>query len=195
MKLRRAAVAAFIAVAISLLPAAGDATLKLVALVRDPAGNEVARTEREGLVRAGQMNVSLDLPVISHPELWSPRSPRLYTAEARLMKPDGTLLHSSSDHFGYRWFEFKPHGAFYLNGERLLIRGSQRHEEHAGYGGAVPDSIQRADLAAAKAMGANFLRLAHSPGQIAIWLLVYPLSTLVLPISRKWSVRYQIGVA
>jgi beta-galactosidase len=156
-----------------------DATLKLAARVRDPDGNEVARVERDVTVHAGQMSVSLDLPVIRNPELWSPRSPRLYTAEARLTRPDGTQLHSSSDRFGYRWFEFKPHGAFYLNGERLLIRGSQRHEEHAGYGGAVPDAIQRADLATAKAMGANFLRLAHYPQAPAVYRAADELGLLI----------------
>jgi beta-galactosidase len=158
---------------------AGDATLTLAALVRDPDGNEVARAERPVTLHAGQTRVTVDLPSIAHPALWSPRSPKLYTAEARLTGPDGKLLHSASDRFGYRWFEFKPHGAFYLNGERLLIRGSHRHEEHAGYGGAVPNAIERADLEAAKALGVNFLRLAHYPQAPAVYRAADELGILI----------------
>jgi beta-galactosidase len=159
---------------------AADADLTLAALVRDPDGNEVARTQRQVTVHAGQAQLSLDLPSLKSPQLWSPRRPRLYTAEVRLIRPqDGKLLHSSSDRFGYRWFEFKPHGAFYLNGERLLIRGSSRHEEHAGLGGAVPDAIERADLEAAKAMGVNFLRLAHYPQAPAVYRAADELGLLI----------------
>ena len=34
--------------------------------------------------------------------------------------------------FGVRHFEFVEHGPFKLNGERLLLRGTHRHEDHAG---------------------------------------------------------------
>ncbi|MFL6600115.1 MAG: glycoside hydrolase family 2 TIM barrel-domain containing protein [Steroidobacteraceae bacterium] len=159
---------------------AADADLIFAVFVRDPAGTEVARTERRVTVHPGQVQVNLELPPLKSPQLWSPRHPRLYTVEANLIRPaDRKVLHSSIDRFGYRWFEFKPHGAFYLNGERLLIRGSSRHEEHAGYGGAVPEAIQRADLEAAKAMGANFLRLAHYPQAPAVYRAADELGLLI----------------
>jgi beta-galactosidase len=148
---------------------AADVPIKVAAVVRDPSGNEVARAERAVTLRAGRTSITLDLPTVPRPALWSPSSPNLYTAEAQLLAADGTVLHTTSDRFGYRWYEFKPHGAFYLNGKRLLIRGSHRHEEHAGYGGAVPAVIERADLAAAKALGVNFLRLAHYPQAPAVY--------------------------
>jgi beta-galactosidase len=167
-------------ITVTLANFAGDTDLLLAALVRDPEGNEVGRAERNMTVRAGQVQVSLDIPTFKSPQLWSPRSPRLYTAEASLLRPrDRKVVYSTSDRFGYRWFEFKPHGAFYLNGERLLIRGSSRHEEHAGYGAAVPEAIQRADLEAAKAMGANFLRLAHYPQAPAVYRAADELGLLI----------------
>jgi beta-galactosidase len=158
---------------------ADAATLTFAALVRDPSGNEVARTEQQITLHKGETRVSLDLPAIAHPALWSPRTPRLYTAETRLVRRDGSVLHSASDRFGYRWFEFKPHGAFYLNGKRLLIRGSHRHEEHAGYGGAVPNALHRADLETAKAMGANFLRLGHYPQDPEVYRAADELGILI----------------
>src|ERR1700730_12696573 len=167
-------------ITVTLANFAGDTDLLLAALVRDPEGNEVGRAQRKMTVHPGQVQVSFDLPTLKSPQLWSPRNPRLYTAEASLLRPrDRKLLHSTSDRFGYRWFEFKPHGAFYLNGERLLIRGSSRHEEHAGYGAAVPEAIDRADLEAAKAMGVNFLRLAHYPQASGVYRAADELGLLI----------------
>jgi len=63
--------------------------------------------------------------------------------------------------FGLRWFEFKANGPFFLNGERLLLRGTHLHEGHAGMGSAMTDEQRIADLTAIKDMGANFVRLGH----------------------------------
>jgi len=159
---------------------AGDANLIFTALVRDAEGNAVARAQRPIAVHTGEVQVSIDLPPLERPQLWSPRHPQLYTVEASLLRAaDQKPLYSSRERFGYRWFEFKPHGAFYLNGERLLIRGSSRHEEHAGYGGAVPEAIDRSDLEAAKAMGVNFLRLAHYPQGPAVYRAADELGLLI----------------
>jgi beta-galactosidase len=43
-----------------------------------------------------------------------------------------------------RWFEFVRSWPFYLNGKRLLIRGTHRHEEHAGVGAAMSNQQHRA---------------------------------------------------
>ena len=45
----------------------------------------------------------------------------------------------------------------------MQLRGTHLHEDHAGYGGAVPDALKVKDLHDIKDMGANFLRLAHYP--------------------------------
>ncbi|UXP32774.1 glycoside hydrolase family 2 protein [Reichenbachiella agarivorans] len=99
---------------------------------------------------------------LSHPQLWGVETPNLYTVEASLMNNNVASDHRS-DRYGIRWFEFKDHGPFYLNGERLLLRGTHRHEEHAGYGAAMPNELHRRDIEMIKEMGANFIRLAHYP--------------------------------
>ncbi|MBI5726717.1 MAG: glycoside hydrolase family 88 protein, partial [Ignavibacteriales bacterium] len=99
---------------------------------------------------------------IKKPLLWSPDSPNLYKLKLSLMD-DKTLLDSVSEVFGCRWFEFKEKGAFYLNGKKLFLRGTHRHEDRAGYGNAMPDSLHRQDMAMIKELGANFVRLAHYP--------------------------------
>ena len=60
-----------------------------------------------------------------------------------------------------RSVEWVKHGPFKLNGERLLLRGTHYHEDHAGVAAAVPDEVVRETLHAMKDMGANFVRLGH----------------------------------
>jgi hypothetical protein len=65
------------------------------------------------------------------------------------------------ERFGIRHAEFLDHGPFKLNGERLLLRGTQRHMDHAGFAAAEPDALIRTEMELVKAMGANFIRLGH----------------------------------
>jgi beta-galactosidase len=98
---------------------------------------------------------------IDEPQLWSPTTPSLYQCQATLRSELGEQV--CAERFGVRSFEFVEHGPFRLNGEKLFLRGTQRHEDHAGYAAAVPDDITRQEFAMIRAMGANFIRLAHYP--------------------------------
>ena len=92
---------------------------------------------------------------IRKPLLWDVDAPRLYTArmtygEQRIEK-----------HFGFRTYKFKEHGPFFLNGRRLLLNGTHRHEDHAGVGAAMTDEQIRHEMQQIKEMGVNFIRLGH----------------------------------
>ena len=73
----------------------------------------------------------INLSDLKDPQLWSPDHPSLYTVEVTLKKGK-TVIDRLTDRCGYRWYEFKEKGPFYLNGERLLLRGTHRHEEMSG---------------------------------------------------------------
>lgn len=105
---------------------------------------------------------SLTLPKINNPKLWSIDSPNLYELQVQLLK-NKKIIDQKSEHIGFRWFDFDEKGAFFLNGKRLLLRGTHRHEEHAGYGAAMPNELHRKDITDIKEMGANFIRLGHYP--------------------------------
>jgi beta-galactosidase len=96
---------------------------------------------------------------VEMPELWSPSKPALYRCEVTLTSSLGNM--SVTERFGFRYFEFVRHGPFKLNGERLLLRGTHRHEDHALLGAAMPDDLVRKEMKLIQAMGANFIRLAH----------------------------------
>lgn len=101
----------------------------------------------------------IDAFKISKPELWSPETPLLYNCEVTLSSKHGEQR--VVERFGVRSVEWVEHGPFKINGERLLLRGTHYHEDHAGVAAAVPDDVVRTTLRAMKDMGANFVRLGH----------------------------------
>ena len=96
---------------------------------------------------------------VRRPRLWSPDTPQLYTCMVEVMTAGSRSV--ATKHFGLRSFEFRENGPFYLNGHRLLLRGTHRHEDHAGVGAAMTDVQTRYELQQIKDMGANFIRLGH----------------------------------
>ena len=144
------------------LSSSGSQKINLVASLLAPNGEEVSRTESSFDVTGGEIDAKLALPKLPTPALWSIDTPNLYTLKASLIDENGKQLHSASERFGYRWFEMRPHKGFFLNGERVLIRGTHRHEEHAGLGAALLNEQHRRDMTMIKNMGANFvLSLIH----------------------------------
>lgn len=141
-------------------PSAAAAEVEIV--LKDPRGKEIAKKKSPVTLSKGTSRTSVTLPAVKNPRLWSPSDPALYTLSVTVRR-SGQAPDVVSDRFGYRWYEFKDHGPFYLNGERLLLRGTHRHEDYAGYASAMPDSLHRRDMQMIKEMGANFVRLAHYP--------------------------------
>jgi beta-galactosidase len=96
---------------------------------------------------------------IKKPVLWSPSRPALYTCEVTLKSGAGEQ--TVTEQFGFRDFEFVKKGPFKLNGQRLLLQGTHRHEDHAGVGQAMTEQMIRLEMIMMKEMGVNFIRLGH----------------------------------
>lgn len=145
-------------------------------IIEQRSGKTVAEIEEKASDVLGKKR--LIFPEIKNPQLWSPADPFLYTITTRLLEK-GEVKDELSETIGYRWFEFKDHGAFFLNGERLLLRGTHRHEEHAGFGAAMSNEMHRRDIEQMKEIGVNFLRLGHYPQDPEIYRACNELGILV----------------
>jgi beta-galactosidase len=131
--------------------------VKLGVRVFDPRGELIHTSSKSLAPWEGERELTAF--EVGKPALWSPRSPSLYRCEVRLEGARGE--HGVSERFGLRSFEFVEHGPFKLNGERLLLRGTHRHEDHAGRGAALTEDLIRKEFALVKEMGVNFMRLGH----------------------------------
>ncbi|MDF2193305.1 glycoside hydrolase family 2 TIM barrel-domain containing protein [Paraflavitalea sp. CAU 1676] len=123
----------------------------------DPAGKLVHQLTKEMLTGSADVNIA-ELSV-KKPMLWSTESPKLYTVEVTLKRPEG--IFTQREKIGFRRFEFVENGPFKLNGKRLLLRGTHRHEDHAGVAAAMTEDQMRTEMIMMKDMGVNFIRLGH----------------------------------
>lgn len=96
---------------------------------------------------------------VKKPELWHPDVPYLYDLVLELKVGDERDFYTEK--VGFVDFRFEEKGPFYVNGERLLLRGTHRHEDHAAVAAAMTDKQIRQEMVMMKEMGVNFIRLGH----------------------------------
>lgn len=124
----------------------------------DPNGKLVQESSKELSSLVGDIEIA-DY-VVKKPFLWSTDIPQLYTLKVSLKNTDGTIA-THEEKIGFRNYEFLEKGPFMLNGKRLLLRGTHRHEDHAGVAQAMTDDMMRTEMQMMKDMGVNFIRLGH----------------------------------
>ena len=123
----------------------------------DPAGKVVTQQRQNFTHLDGQ--ITLNDITVAQPALWSPDQPQLY--HLQIVVSTATDSYTHTERLGFRHFEFATKGPFYLNGERLLLRGTHRHEDHAGVGAAMTEELIWEEMHLMKEMGVNFIRLGH----------------------------------
>ena len=114
-----------------------------------------------GKVIASACGKAFELSV-PNAQLWSLDSPALHTARVRAMR-GGEVVDEKSLRFGFRTVRFENDG-FYLNGQKVKLRGLNRHQSYAYVGYAMPKSVQELDAEILKnELGVNAVRTSHYP--------------------------------
>ena len=93
---------------------------------------------------------------------WSTEDPKLYTCRVSLVKI-GSVKDVREVKVGFRTAQFKADG-FYLNGEKVFLRGLNRHQNYPYVGYAAPERLQREDARILQEeLGCNAVRTSHYP--------------------------------
>lgn len=92
---------------------------------------------------------------------WNAEEPHLYTLIASYEKA-GETLEATRQRIGFRRIEIKD-GTLLLNGQRIMMRGVNRHEFHPENGRAVSSAQTLAELKLIKDAGMNAVRTSHYP--------------------------------
>ncbi|MFD9276311.1 glycoside hydrolase family 2 TIM barrel-domain containing protein [Streptomyces mirabilis] len=100
--------------------------------------------------------------VIAGVRTWTAETPELYDLTVRLHRADGSVADTSHHRVGFREVEIRGRDLL-LNGERVYIRGVNRHDFHPLTGRTVSYDDMRADLVTLKRFGFNAIRTAHYP--------------------------------
>lgn len=171
----------------NLATANADVNLKLELM--DAEGKEVkSRNENFKLPSGSSNKYKIKLPLVYSPKLWSPDNPYLYQLKLTLSNKEGKMLDRKRSNVGFRWAFVDPDKGFFLNGKPIKLIGVNRHQDHEGYGNAVPLALQEQDIHLIKTMGANIIRFAHYPHRRELYDLCDQLGILVwteIPIVNK----------
>ena len=76
-------------------------------------------------IHAGEDSVRLGSKV-ANPSLWSAEFPNRYQVVVSL-KDGSTVIHSMTQKFGFRTVELRKEDGFYINGKKIILKGTDRH--------------------------------------------------------------------
>lgn len=97
--------------------------------------------------------------------LWSAEIPTLYTLN---IVQDGMAF---STKVGFRSVEIKG-SLLYVNGKRILMKGTNRHDTDPVYGRAIPVSTMLRDIVMMKQNNINAIRTSHYPNDARLYAMM-----------------------
>lgn len=128
---------------------------------------------------------------VSRPVRWDVDNPYLYTLKCTVLR-GGVAVDEVSHKIGFRTFHFDATKGFFLNDRPLKIMGTCNHQDHAGVGVAVPDSVQKFRIQRLKDMGTNAYRCSHNLPNKEILDYCDELGLLVMDENRRFESREEV---
>ena len=142
-----------------------NVTKYYVVNVYNPAGDLVGATEFPRPIAASDTATRCDLkiPVREKVRRWSAETPNLYKVEIEQRdKASDKGEMAFSTYYGFRHIEIK-NSQIFVNGERIMFKGVNRHDTHPLYGRAVPTESMLEDVLLMKRNNINTIRTSHYP--------------------------------
>lgn len=135
--------------------------INLLTTIYDQKNNIKSRQEKPVLISPqGRHFLEQDFKIKS-PHLWQGlEDPYLYKVVVQLLE-NGKVLDEVTQPLGLRHFELKAGDGMYLNGKKVPMYGTCRHQEWLKSGSALSNEQHDTDLAIIKEMGATTIRFAH----------------------------------
>jgi len=154
-------------VKMSTVPMYADYTVKLG--LYDTTGECLANAEAKPSAHAVQSQtwaptaktarLSLIVPDIRP---WTTETPVLYKLVISLVSPDGEVVDVEACSVGFKIVEIK-NGIVYLNAQRIVIKGVNRHQHHFQTGRVVSRKWMIKEITEMKRMNINAVRTSHYP--------------------------------
>jgi beta-galactosidase len=136
-------------------------TVEVESTLIDPDGKAVTSGHTEATVQPLEESIAKFSLTVNSPRLWSVDQPTLYTVRT-VVKRDSVVLDEVTIRNGFRTIRFDPDRGFFLNDQPIKLLGTANHQDHAGVGVAVPDSLWDFRIRRLKEMGSNAYRCAHN---------------------------------
>ncbi|MDT5272191.1 MAG: hypothetical protein QOH49_4377 [Acidobacteriota bacterium] len=112
-------------------------------------------------VGPGLKSIRLETRVAA-PKLWTAETPNLYRVRLTLSQKS-IPEHTVTERFGFRTFEVRAGDGLYLNGQRIILKGTNRHSFWPESGRTTSRQISYEDVRLLKEMNNNAVRMSHYP--------------------------------
>lgn len=156
-------------------------------LAGHPVGDPFSTPVEKGMEQA---SVSQQIAEI---QTWSPEFPHRYQVQLSL-KAKGKVLHTLTEKFGFRTVELRPHDGLYVNGQKIKMKGVNRHSFWPESGRTTSYQISVDDVNLIKDMNMNAVRMAHYPPDKHFLAVCDSLGLFVLNELAGWQTAYDTGV-
>jgi Beta-galactosidase/beta-glucuronidase len=164
---------------------------KVVAQVTDINGKPIGKSF-ETEVREGGDKAILSSH-FDNVKLWSAETPNLYKVNYTLYAGDNAV-HTVTEKFGFRTFEIRKGDGLYLNGQRIMVRGVNRHSFRPESGRTLNRTANYEDVKLIKSMNMNTVRLSHYPADPAFYEACDELGLYVMSELGGWHGKYDTGI-
>lgn len=128
--------------------------------LKEKEGNTVLTTAKSLTVQRGKANYAVSSMKVDAPKLWSPETPYLYNLDILVKDASGQTIDGYRQRLGIRSIEFKQTEGLWLNGKPYegKIMGTNRHQDFAVLGNALPNSLQWRDAKKLRDAGLKVIR-------------------------------------
>lgn len=128
--------------------------------LRTTGEKEVGKQTDRLLLRPGHADYSSVRFNVANPALWSPETPNLYYLDILVKEAaGGRVIDGYRKRIGIRSIEFKQEEGLWINGKPYgKIMGTNRHQEFAVIGNAVPNILQWRDAKKLRSAGMKVIR-------------------------------------
>lgn len=99
---------------------------------------------------------------VKQPKHWTAETPYLYTLLLKIVDEKDNILEVLAQKIGFRTIELKE-GLLKINGQPILFKGVNRHDNHPDLGRAVTLADMEKDIQLMKQGNINAVRTAHYP--------------------------------
>jgi beta-galactosidase/beta-glucuronidase len=120
---------------------------------------------------------------------WNPEWPNLYNMKITLKKGD-KILHEVTERIGFRTVELRHHDGFYVNGEKVVFKGVNRHSFWPETGRCLSEEHHLTDIRLMKEMNMNAVRSSHYVPDKRFLELCDSLGLFVLDEVTGWQDGY-----
>jgi hypothetical protein len=120
---------------------------------------------------------------------WNPESPELYDMRISLME-DGSPVHIQKERIGFRTVELRVKDGFYINDEKVVFKGVNRHSFWPETGRALSEENHLMDIQLMKDMNMNAVRMSHYAPDERFLELCDSIGLFVLDELTGWQDNY-----